>query len=265
MKAFSTLRPGPEYRREAFISGLHAQGYDIVEGPGAPTTPDDVLLIWNRYYHFDQMAGDFERAGGRVLVAENGYLGHDSDGRQLYALALGHHSGFGRWWVDPRIDRWSPLGIQVAPWLPKGDGHILICGQRGFGTAGPARDWHLQIAEQLRARTLREIRVRPHPRSNEGRGQVPLETDLEGAHACVVWTTASGLHALLAGVPVFAATPRWIGAPAAQPAEHDLELPFYSDRLPMLRRLAWAQWTLEEISAGLPFRYLLDRRQEKAA
>ena len=41
--------------------------------------------------------------------------------------------------------------------------------------------------------------------------------------------------------------------------------PFLGDRLPAFHRLAWAQWTVDEISTGAPFRHLLDVRGAAAA
>lgn len=59
--------------------------------------------------------------------------------------------------------------------------------------------------------------------------------------------SGAALQALLWGIPVASEMPDWIGAQDNTDA----------GRLAMFRRLAWAQWTLEEISDGLPFRSLL--------
>ncbi len=55
------------------------------------------------------------------------------------------------------------------------------------------------------------------------------------------------MKALLWGIPVESHYPRWIGKQDNTDA----------GRLAMFERLAWAQWTHEEIAEGLPFRRLL--------
>lgn len=260
MKAFSLIRPGPEYRSEAFAAGLRAVGYKYVPWHGGTPGRDDVLIIWNRYGHGEAAAEIFERAGARVLVAENGYIGKDKDGRQLYALALNHHNGAGHWHVG-KEDRWAALGLELKPWRQAGE-HVLVCAQRGIGPKGVAMppNWEHETVAKLLTLTKRPVRLRPHP---ETRGLAvkppPLEQDLENCHAVVVWGSGSGIKALVEGVPVISQMPNWIGQSACGPQKlSDIEAPqTLAVRTAMLHSMAWAQWTLEEISAGLPFKYLL--------
>lgn len=261
MKAYSLIRRGPEYRSDAFAAGLRASGYKYVEGwHGNTPGRDDVLISWNRYGLGDAAAEIFERAGARVLIAENGYIGRDGDGQQLYALALNHHNGAGHWHVG-QADRWAALGIDLQPWRVSGE-HILVCAQRGIGPKGVAMppNWEHETVAKLLALTKRPVRLRPHP---ETRGLAvkppPLEQDLENCHAVVVWGSGAGIRALVEGVPVIHEMPNWIGRAACGDIQIDqIEAPrSLGAREAMLRALAWAQWTLAEIAAGLPFKYLL--------
>lgn len=276
MKAFCLIRRGPEYRSDAFHAGLQACGYRVVEGwnDGAPGR-DDVLVIWNRYGSGEVAAQIFERAGAHVLVAENGYLGEGSPVRSSYALALRGHNGSGKWYEGAE-DRFAALGLDVAEWRGSG-GHILVCGQRGIGTPGMAspHNWHYDTAQRLRELTGREIRVRPHPETRGlGVTPPPLEQDLDGCHAVVIWSSGCGLKALLAGVPVFYAAPAWSAAISGRRL-HDIfasegaaiEHPMCDDRarLRALRSVAWQQWSLAEIASGLPLRHLLGRPVSVAA
>ena len=94
------IRDLPHYRRDAFVRGLQAAGKRIVPSVGAaPKSLDDWLVIWNRYGEGERLADLWESRGGTVLVCENGYLGTDSEGRQLYAIAIHGHNGSGRWFV----------------------------------------------------------------------------------------------------------------------------------------------------------------------
>lgn len=251
--AYNTLRPGPHYRREAFDTGLAAAGYDVKNTPPGPCKRGDVLCIWNRYGTDHDLAKHFEAGGGKVLVAENGYIGRDGSGMQLYALARGGHNGSGTW-PEGGPERWTALGVPVAPWRARG-AHILLCPNRTFGMPGLAMpaEWLGEVRRKLQKMTKREVRYRPHPMNHAPK---PLDPDLSNCHVVIIWASSIGVHALVAGVPVIAASPYWI-CKAASGRLEDIENPPIPDRLPVLERLAHAQWTLAEIASGEPFRRLL--------
>lgn len=269
-RAYCTIREKPHYRRDSFVAGLKASGFHVeFRLPSAPPGPGDVLVIWNRYSDHEQTADTWERQGGTVLVAENGYCGRDAAGQQLYAIAAHGHNGSGTW---PDRDgeedygaRWRALGMEIGPWRESGE-HILVCPNRHFGMRGLAMpiDWEASTVKQLRAVTRRPIRVRPHP--NGGAPATPLAADLENCLAVVVWASSAGVHALLSGVPVVCTAPWWILKDCGASALKHVEQARAGERLPHFERLAWAQWTVEEIALGLPFRYLLpDARQGEVA
>lgn len=223
---------------KAFSAGLAAAGYKI--GGDNP----DLAVIW---------IGDVPKRAGKTLYAENGYWG--SQDRPNVSLALSGHHGAGRWPAgsQERLDR---LGIEIKPWRQAG-GHILLCPSGKNGHNPPPAGWTARTVEALRKLTDREIRVREHP----GRWKllaehpdVSLARDLEGAHACVIWHSAAGVRALAWGVPVIYTAPHWICAGAAGSRLEDIEAPLMPDRLPVFQRLASAQWTLDEIRTGEPFR-----------
>lgn len=244
------IRDLPHYRREAFEQGLKAVGYTVTRN--AKPAPGNVLICWNRYGTNDHLAAQYERAGGHVLVAENGYLPtRDEHGRQLYAVSRGqhHHGGVTR-------KASAPFAM---PWRAATEtGHILVCGQRGIGSPLMASPpfWAERTTDRLAVRTRRPVRIRKHP--GKDAPAVPLERDLEGCHAVVIWSSNAGIGALLAGVPVFYAAPRWIAEKAALPlAGADLEKPFLGDRSAGLANAAANQWSVAEIERGEPFRCLL--------
>lgn len=252
MRAVCLIRPQPDYRRDAFIAGLQRTGYRVDTAMQA-LGPGDVLLIWNRYGIADRHAQRAEAAGATVLVAENGYLGREWNGGRWYALSRSRHNGAGSW-PEGGGERWNIRGINPAPFRKDGR-HLLLLPQRGIGTPPAAMppDWLQRVQRELRMD--RPVRIRKHP--GEGRPEVPLEEDLRDAWACLTWGSGAALKALVVGVPVFHSFPQWIGAPAARQWPADVEQPFLGDRLPMLRRMAWAMWELEEIARGEPFRHLL--------
>jgi hypothetical protein len=255
------LREALHYRRDSFMRGLAAAGYDLVSSLDRPG-PDDVLVIWNRYSAFETRAQQFECSRAHVIVAENGYLGKDWLGDAWYALAEHQHAGRGKWTVGGP-ERWDSLGVDLAPW--RGDeGETVILGQRGIGSpsvASPAT-WTAE------ARRRYGGRVRPHPVLRNALGPVKtLEDDLKQARCVVTWASSAALVALTLGVPVFYGMPDWIGAGSSRPIAEYSFGPRRDDvaRLEMFRRLAWAQWRMSEIVSGEAFTHLLRQGEAAAA
>lgn len=257
-KAYCLVRDQPHYRREAFHAGLKAAGYSVDTSYPVRAQDGDVLVIWNRYGQFEDAAGRFEKQGGTVLIAENGYLGADRDGIQHYALAVHQHNGAGRW---PQGDgsRFAALGIEPQPWRTGGQ-KLVIRGQRGIGSrlmASPP-NWHDLTARKLRGRTKRQIEIRPHP-GGKAVTDRSHEQYLADAHALVIWSSSVGVKALVMGVPVFYDAPHWICEDAAKRGTGELESPLRDDelRLAALERMAWAQWSVAELASGEPFDFLI--------
>lgn len=248
MKVASVLlKQQPTYRHHCFVTGLKAVGYSVIYRAQHKPNPGDVLVVWNRHQFQEKVIADYEKAGGIVLIAENGYIGSTK------AIARSFHNGAGTWYQGEE-DRWAKLGIELAPWREDGD-HILVLPQRGMGSPGVAmpRNWLASVLLHLSNVTKRPVRVRKHPGQNQC---ISLEDDLKGAWAAVTWGSGAGIKSIVAGVPVFHTMGKWIGASAATTNLSDIENPYLGDRLPMLQRLAWAQWTLPEIESGEPFRAL---------
>jgi hypothetical protein len=272
LKAYCLIRSQPHYRHEAFIAGLKAAGYTVIHQAVGKVEPGDVLVIWNRYGSNEQLADQFEARGGRVLVAENGYIGRDAQGRQHYAIAEHGHNGSGRWPAGD-AQRWAGLNVELKPW--RGDGsHVLLCPNRPFGMRGfemPVH-WVNDTLTALRQYTRRPIRVRPHPGNWQAQApQTPLADDLANAWAVVIWASSAGVHALAAGIPVICTAPHWICKDAAFDGVNalagDMDSPFLrmgmtATRQAAFERLAWAQWTVDEIAAGVPFVHLLQHARQ---
>jgi len=254
MIAICQIRQEPNYRREAFVVGLRNAGYSLVNS-GRPASKMDLLVIWNRYGGAAAMADTWERHGGTVLVCENGYIGKDAQGRQLYAIAANGHNGSG-WWPIGVEDRFSKLGIELKPWLDIPEGHLLVCGQRGIGTKRMASpdNWHNLIANQIKGQVELPIKIRTHPGTQPAK--TTLDADLVGASACVVWSSSSGVKALATGCPVYYAAPNWICESAALRVSEIGRARMMDDatRAAAFHKLAWAQWSVAEIESGEPFR-----------
>lgn len=245
-RALCLLRTALHYRRDAFVTGLGAAGYEVRPQMTDPR-PGDVLVLWNRYGGYHETATQWERAGGRVIVAENGYVGSG-----YYALALGRHAGAGKWYVGAP-ERWDRLGVELHPWR-ESDAPPLILGQRGIGEPGIAspHGWEERVRRHIGGR------IRPHPGKHQP--AIPLDQDILASGCVVTWASSAALRALQLGVPVWSDCPQWIGSSASQPLSKWGERPALRDdaaRLEMFKRLAWAQWSLDEIRSGEAFGYLL--------
>lgn len=269
MNAYCLIREAPWYRRDIFMQGLARAGHKVLNSlPDKSTMNADTLLVmWNRYSGNHMIACQVEEAGGRVIVAENGYLGKGGtspkfdvhpDGPKpdhYYSLSLGYHND------DTRVrtcdvDRWGALDVEIKPWRDGGD-YVLVCPNRSFGVPGRSMpvDWAKDIARRLKASADLPIRVREHPGNSAPKRTI--QDDLAGAACVAVWTSSCGVHALVEGIPVICEAPYWIcksAAPTFETVQDWLDEP---NRDQALRRLAWAQWTCAEIATGEPFKWLL--------
>lgn len=274
-KAYCLIRAEPHYRRDAFVTGLSAAGYGVVEGspPEKGDQTGNVLVIWNRYMDRHILASKFEARGGITLVAENGYLGpggvspHGMEPRTIYALARSSHNGSGKWFVGGG-ERFAALNAEIKPWRTDGV-HVLIAANRSFGMPGIVMPitWADDTAREIRSETDRPIRVRLHP--GNGAAKIPLEDDLEGCFAVVIWSSSVGVQALLEGIPVVTHSPFWIMKDACAKSlraitQHEMpgrkidvvpppRAEFWEKRLRAFEKMAWAQFTSDEIASGLPF------------
>lgn len=276
MLASVLIRAQPWYRREAFVSGLTAAGHKVITQQPAKIDKDTLLVIWNRYNEQHELALRVEAAGGRVLVAENGYIGKGGIAPKFdvhpkgptagsyYALAESHHNGAGKW-KRGEGDRLPQLQLDLKPLRPTGN-HILVCPNRGFGpppmTMHP--DWAERTVAHLRTITSRPVRLRQHPGNSAPTR--PLAEDLRDAFATVIWSSAAGVHSLAAGVPVFAMAPHWVCMGAALTSLETIsdafdfpwmQMGFEAARARAMDEMAWQQWTVDEISRGIPFKLLL--------
>lgn len=237
------LRAEPSYRRNAFAKGLHALGYNILDGRGIdhwkPGDRNDLLVLWNRKAGTEEMeAEQWEKRGGTVLVVENAYL--QKVDKTMYAISVGQHNGAG-WFPVHAEDRFTPLGFDLKPMVHRPDGYVLIAGQRGIGSklmASPANWGEKHRVKLMGRRTV----LRNHPGAMKPR--TPLEVDLAGANEVHIWSSSVGVRALVEGIPVKHHAPHWICNVTSGYADH---------RPSALNYMAHGQWTVAEIESGEPF------------
>lgn len=245
MIAVIKVRKEPHYRRAAIESGLKRLGYTISDARARCLFggPDDLLVLWNKKAGAEEQEADaWEKAGGTVIVMENGYL--QKTDKTTYAISTHGHNGSG-WFPVGDEDRFSKLGFEIKPWR-MGGAYTLVCAQRGIGSrlmASPPQ-WAEKFAKKLQ-QAGRHVRIRQHP--GNFAPKVPLLDDLAAAVSVAIWSSGAGVRALVEGLPVHHDAPHWI-----------CEGWSLGDRFPALNRMAHGQWHHEEIATGEPFARMRD-------
>lgn len=226
----------------SMAAGLLRHGLrSVVTHRATDTGPDDTVICWG------WREGQLHRArGAQVLVMERGYLGDRFEWTSLAWNGLNNygelpvvedHGERFRRHFDHLLKEWNPTGS-----------YTLICGQVPGDMSLQGRDLHGWYEEQAARHS--PARFRPHPLAHrrapvrEVKGAPRIEGDLEqaldGASLVLTWNSNSGVDALLAGKPTHVED---AGGMAYGIDE--------TNRVPWLYRLAWRQFTLEEITSGL--------------
>ena len=267
--------------------GAKAHGWDteIINGNYncSKVTEKDILIIWNRHIDQDALALQFENKGAKVFVLENPYLS-TKDEESWVSVGLGYHNNLK---YAPKLldsgERFKSFGLDIKPWRKDGK-HILyttqakMYNQKGLGwkdyatPAGSDED----IIQKIRKLTERKIVFRLHPKSKDytplrrsiGRtvsvsnaeaiGRCSIQSDLKNAWATVVWTSNSATDSLLAGIPVFIIGPGVYMKSVCHMGLNFIENPKLPDgRLDLFNRMAWAQYSVNEVRSGFMFDCLL--------
>lgn len=256
MRFVSLLRSEPHYRSDAFQKGAVALGYKQVKEIPHPT-PDDLLITWNRYGHADKIARTFTKAGARVLVAENCYLGNDFLGDRFYAISNHHHNGAG-YWPSDNGKRWRSFGYELSPYKELDPKHpILGLAQRSIGPPGVAMPTHWPEVLRRGWDYPAKLKIRRHPGRTEGK--TSLSMDLKRSKGVITWGSGAAIKALAQGYPCISTWAEWIGHSASSTLDsiQDWDHLPQPDRIPMFESLANAIWRLSEIESGEAFERLL--------
>lgn len=207
------------------------------------------------------------RSGHDVLVMERGYLGDRFSYSSLGWNGLNGYASFPEFPSDSG-SRFKQLGLQVSPWK-KGGQYALLLGQvphdmslKGLDIGAHYMAW----ADTARRKYGIPIAYRPHPEAvRRGVGHaIPnadrmiggtLDEALVNAAFCITYNSNSAVESILSGTPVIALDR---GSMVYDLCAHTIgdEL-IYPPREEFLYRLAWTQWTQDEIENGAPLRPLM--------
>ena len=260
---------------DAFANSLVANGYDVVWNDPV----SDVDVIWSVLWH-GRMAKNKDiwvrnqRLSKPTIVLEVGGIQRGSTWK-VGLNGINRDAYFGDSNNDDRRKRL--LGLEVKPWRPRGK--YIICGQhdKSLQWQGMPRmsNWFLDTYDEIRKHTDRPIIFRPHPRcrlEHIERGlkhvyrQEPrhvngtydsFDMGFDDIHCTISYSSNPGVHSVIEGVPAFVST-HSLAYDVANDIDflHDIENPLMPDRTQWLNDYAHTEYTIEEISQGIPLKRL---------
>jgi hypothetical protein len=264
---------------DAFRLGCHSLGFTCVDN----SDDADIDVIWSVLFSGRMAANKaiWERNASNAkptIVLEVGGINRGTTWK-VGLNGINRDAYFGP--TNNNDDRRRLLGLSLTPWRTHGE-YILICGQhdKSLQWQGMPRmsTWVMNTIDAIRAHTDRPILFRPHPRcplpniehefKNVTR-QRPMKLNgtyddydmrFNNVHAVVSWSSNPGIHSVLNGVPAFVGTSS-LAYDMGNDIDfmHDIEAPLRPDRQQWLNDYAHTEWTVQEISQGIPLNLLTDK------
>lgn len=194
-----------------------------------------------------------------VLIADAAFIRRDLHYFQIGLNRL-------NWIPDYLVpgDRWAALDVELLE-PRKGGEYILITGQKPGDAAhdlSVANMKHLyeNWAQEIRRRSRLPVRFRPHPMGLEVKPDgvetipgIPLEVEIQAAHAVVTWNSTSSVDAIIAGRPAFVMGPNAVAEEICNTDLQFIDEPYFPSefiRRDFFHRVAYGQWRLEEFRDG---------------
>lgn len=226
----------------AMAAGLLRHGLRSTLTHRAPQTgPDDTVICWGW-----RQGREHRSRGANVLIMERGYLGDRYNWTSLAWNGLNNRGEMPI--VDDSGERFRQhFDHLLQAWNPAGE-YTLICGQVPGDMSLQGRDLHKWYEAQAERHPNARFRRHPLayrrevPRPVRGAPDLngPLEEALAGASLVVTFNSNAGVDALMAGKPTHVEDAGGMGYGIDE-----------TTRGKWAHRLAWRQFTLEEITSGL--------------
>ena len=258
---------------DAFANSLNNNGHDVAYNDLSA----DINVIWSVLFN-GRMAGNkavWEQQKPTIVLEVGGIkrgttwkVGLNGINRDAYFGPSGNSS-----------DRVRLLGLQVKPWKYDGE-HILIAGQHDKSLQWkdmPAMaTWVHDTITFIRAQTDRPIIFRPHPRcplpaiehnfkgvKRQDPKQIKdtyddFDMQFNNIWATVSWSSNPAIHSIINGVPAFTG-PSSLAFDVAEQNLRNIENPLYGDRTQWLNDYAHTEYTIGEISQGIPLKHLTSK------
>ena len=240
----------------------------------------DVAVIWSvlwngRMTHNKQVWEQNRKLDRPVIVLEVGGIERGTTWK-VGLNGINRDAYFGD--KDNDRTRADNLGLVCKPWRSNGD-FILVCGQHDkslqWQNMPRMSNWFLNTYDEIRKYTQRPIVFRPHPRcrlEHIERGlknvyrQEPqhvngtyddFDMGFSNVWATVSYSSNPGTHSCINGVPAFVST-HSLAYDVGNDIDflYDIENPLMPDRQQWLNDYAHTEYTIEEISHGIPLNHL---------
>jgi len=274
-KQYGALNSKPVF--DAFAHSVMAAGHTVLwNTPGG-----DIDVIWSVLFN------------GRMAPNKNIWERNISQSKPTIVLEVGGIKRGTTWKVGLNginrdaffgdggndSNRARRLGLELKPWKEIGE-YILICGQHDkslqWKNMPSMSKWVMQTIETIQQYSKRPILFRPHPRcplpniEHEFKNvirQEPRKTpgsyddfdiQFDNIYATISWSSNPGIHSIINGVPAFVG-PSSLAYDVANTDLAKIENPNMPDRTQWLNDYAWTEFTVEEISAGLPLKCLTSK------
>ena len=264
---------------DAFRLGCTALGFDTVEN----SNDSDVDVIWSVLFN-GRMAQNqlvWKNAHGKkkpVIVLEVGGIQRGTTWK-VGLNGINRDAYFGP--MANSSSRADLLGLVLKPWRKDGE-YILICGQHDkslqWHGMPPMSNWVIDTIIKIQQYTDRPIVFRPHPRcplphierefKNVYRQQPrqisgsydDYDMDFNNVWATVSYSSNPGIHSIINGIPAFVGTSS-LAYTVGNDIDclEDIENPHMGARQSWLNDYAHTEWTVEEISQGIPLKNLTSK------
>ncbi len=267
-KEYGALNSIPVF--DAFAQGLNNYGFTIVDDHDIA----DVNVIWSVLWH-GRMAKNKKvwNYNKPTIVLEVGGIKRGT----TWKVGLNGINRDGN--LGPsgnNNNRARSLGLELTPWRKTGD-YILICGQHDkslqWENMPPMSKWIMHTIETVQLYSDKPILFRPHPRCPlpdiesqyknvyRQRPQKLLDTyddfdmSFDNTWATISWSSNPGIHSVIAGVPVFTG-PSSLAWPVSNTGTETIDNPLMPNRQQWLNDYAHTEYTIDEITQGIPLTYL---------
>ena len=243
-----------------FIEGFSRHNMTAIQTSKDAAVPDMINVVfannsWKKTVHACNMTGipllTVNRCffGSRFDMVAIGWKGFNGDADFQLKVFM-------------PSDRWQKHGFELPEWKPlDSEGYILVCGE--------FRDmsrWYRELDTFL---PRHEVRFRPHPMVSTvpaawslapGKRQDDIETALAGARVCITYDSIAGCDAVLNGVPSIAMGKKSMARDVSYHTWREYEhAKAHFFRLPWVSKLAYCQWSHDEIRKGDFWRHLRTR------
>ena len=253
----------------ALEQGIKNTGFSVVD------SGQDVDVIWSvlwqgRMQSNQSIYNQCRAKGKPVMIIEVGNLVRGTTWR----ISLDHIHGLGIFGNSENLDKSRPtiLGVDLKPVNQKRNNKILIACQHERSLQWERQpsmaEWAKRKVAEIRKFTEKDIVIRPHPRSLfvlniagvqvEQPKKIPNSYDsfdIDYNYHCVInHNSGPAVQAAINGIPVIC--DRSSLAFSVSEQIENINNPTLPDRAEWFLKLCHTEWTVDEISKGLPIQRL---------